>query len=177
SARLRSQVCAGSRFIGVPGDCLTAPVGALIDVRLHNSATLKTDGLDLAGRYELGTRIGRVNLGFESTYILRYAQALAPTAPITNFLSEAHYPPALRARVSSGWERRQFWAATAMNYTGGYEDADSLPHRPVKPWSTWDVALGYQLSESEFFSAAARAHIIVAARNVFNSNPPFLNNA
>jgi len=174
-AGLRSQVCVNSQFIGMPADCLNAPIGALVDVRLHNAETLKTEGFDFAGRYELSTGIGRMNFGVESTYILRYAQANSPTTAITSLLSTAHNPPALRARATTGWERRDFWISTTLNYQGGYEDTDSIPHRPVSSWATWDVVLGYRL-RSWGASSAARTQIVAAAKNVFNTDPPFINN-
>jgi iron complex outermembrane recepter protein len=176
TAAQRAQVCAEGQFVGTPSDCLNAPVGALVDVRLHNAATLKTDGIDIASRYVIHTPRGQLKLGVDSTYVLRYAEANTPTSPITSYLSTAHYPIAFRAKATTGWETRNFWTQAVMNYQGGYEDTDSVPRRPISPWSTWDVSAGYRLGNvvPEF---SDQIQLIASALNVFNRQPPFLNNA
>jgi iron complex outermembrane recepter protein len=175
TAAQRAQVCSGGQFVGTPAQCLNAPIGALVDVRLRNAATLKTDGIDIASRFVVHTPLGQLKFGVDSTYVLRYAQANTPTSPITSLLSQAHYPIAFRAKATTGWETHSFWSQAVMNYQGGYEDTDSVPNRPISPWSTWDVSAGYQLSDSApWFSG--QIQLIASALNVFNHDPPFLNN-
>jgi len=88
----RRQVCDRSQFAGLSDDCLNADVSALVDLRLHNAETLKTDGIDVMGRFPVNTRFGKLTLGLESNYVLRYAEAPTPTSPIASLLNQPHYP-------------------------------------------------------------------------------------
>jgi iron complex outermembrane recepter protein len=175
SAGQRAQVCARSQFEGLTSDCLTAPISALVDIRLQNAASLKTDGIDVASRYTIQTTAGQLKFGLDATYVLRYAQANTPTSPITSELNTPHYPIAFRAKPTIGWETPHFWSQVTLNYQGGYEDTDSVPHRPISPWSTWDVSAGYQVSNGAP-GFAGQIQLIASALNIFNSDPPFLNN-
>jgi outer membrane receptor protein involved in Fe transport len=171
----RTEICQHSQFAGTPADCLQASVGALADIRLHNAATLKTDGIDLTGHLPLESAIGRLTASVEATYLLRYAQASTPTSAIASLLNQPHYPTAFRARATAGWEGHDRWMSLTMNFQGGYEDTDSIPHRPVSSWTTWDVSAGYQVPHRSFWNDA-NLQIQVRALNLFNTNPPFLNN-
>jgi hypothetical protein len=159
----------------VPADCKIATINALVDLRLRNAETLKTDGFDLTARLPIETRFGRFLFDTNSTYILRYAQATTPTSPIISLLDQPHYPLFFRARTTAGWERRDFWLAATFNYQGGYKDIDTDPHRPVNSWATWDLSVGYRMSGDAFW-AGRETQFVFSAHNLFNQNPPFLNN-
>jgi outer membrane receptor protein involved in Fe transport len=109
----------------------------------------------------------------DATYILRYAIADTPTSAARSVLNTVHNPIALRARATAGWDGRHWRAFTAVNYQGGYEDTDSLPHRSVSSWTTWDLVLGYRLNG---LTAEAGAEIALSGQNVFNRDPPFVMN-
>jgi iron complex outermembrane receptor protein len=176
SAQERAQVCARSRFIGVKEDCLNAEVGALIDVRTRNAATLKTDGIDLATRYKREAPSANLDLRLDAAYVLHYKQADTPLSPIVEWRNTAHYPPVLRLRSTATVERRAFWASVAVNFQSGYNDVDSTPRRPVPSWTTADLTLGYRLFSPDSESGAGM-QLTLSGQNIFNSNPPFLINA
>jgi hypothetical protein len=116
SASLRRQICTSSHFAGTLEDCLSAPIDAVVDLRRRNAASLITDGMDGASHFALNTSLGRLTLGLEGTYVLRYAQAETPVSPWVERRNTVHNPVALRLRASMGLECHCAWASLASNY-------------------------------------------------------------
>lgn len=172
----RTDVCRHSQFAGVPDDCLNQSISAIVDVRLHNAQKLKTDGLDLDSRYGWDLPVGHMGVRLTATYVLRYAQADTPTSALTQLRDTAHNPIALRLHTTFGWEHHGWWASVGVNYQGGYTNTDVVPYSLVRPWTTWDMALGIPVSDGEG-SSPLRMQIVVRSQNVFNASPPFMNNA
>lgn len=176
SADVRARVCAHSRFLlGSQQDCLSAPIGALIDVRTHNAATLKTDGIDLTSRYQRDTSFGRLDFRLNGAYVLHYRQAQTPLSPIVDLRNTAHYPIALRLRGTAGLEYRSFRASTSVNFQGRYTDIDATPRQPVASWMTTDLTLGYSFRNGEL-PIVDEAELTLSVENLFNSSPPYLYN-
>jgi outer membrane receptor protein involved in Fe transport len=171
SAGQQAEVCRRSQFIGLQSDCATAPIGALVDMRLRNIQTLKTNGVDITTRYQLGTPLGLFKYGLDSTYVLRYAQADTPTTPINDVRNTPHNPPGLKLRSSIEWDLRGLWLATFMNYQGGYHDPSS--DRDVSSWTTIDATLGYTLKDGDS-NSRGETRFSLRGLNIFNVNPPLL---
>jgi len=176
SASLRHQICTTTHFGGTVEDCLSAPIGIIVDNRLRNSASLVTDGLDWVSHFIPNTPLGRLTFGLEGTYVLRYAEAETPASPWVELRNTAHNPVALRLRASLGWEWHGAWASLASNYQGRYTDTDVVPRQQVDAWITWDLAVGYRIGSSEP-RGVDKVEITLSAQNVFNQPPPYLNNA
>jgi outer membrane receptor protein involved in Fe transport len=173
---LRRHVCEHSEFQGALQSCLATPIDALVDLRLRNGERLQTDGIDLAGGYGWQTRWGQLNLRIDGTYVLRYAEAATPTGALTDLRNTPHNPPAVRFRSSLGWQQRRFWISTALNYQGGYRDnMDPLGNRAVSDWAQVDATAGWEGSGDVF--GASRLRLYVSAQNIFNTDPPFLNDS
>jgi iron complex outermembrane receptor protein len=175
SAPLRDQICADSHFNGVLEECLSAPIGAIVDNRLHAVAGLVTDGVDWASRYALGTLLGQLTFALDGTYVLRYLQADTPASPWVELRNTAHNPVALRARGSIGWEHRRTWASLAANYQGSYTNTDIVAQSRVSSWTTWDLVVGYRISGPDLH-AGREAQIVLSGQNILNQNPPSLYN-
>src|SRR5882757_2048288 len=78
-------------------------------------------------------------------------------------------------RATAGWELAGFRGQVAANYANGYRDIASTPPRRIDSWTTIDLHLRYDIPETS--SRWLRGtRIEFNARNVFNVDPPFLNN-
>ena len=161
---------------GTTQDCLNSSTSIIVDNRLRNIAMLKTNGLDLIGKYTTGNRAGRFDFGLNATYLFRYAQSNTPTSPLANIVSTQNNPINLRARGSAAWERRGFGAAGFINFENSYRDTISVPSRGVAPWTTVDLQLSYQ-TPVDALGWLGNTQVALNVQNLFNVNPPFLNNA
>lgn len=169
------NICSHSTFYGSPGQCQKADIGAIVDLRLRAAQTVKTDGIDLKALYALDTGIGRLNLNLQATYVLHFEGQPTSDGGWINYRNTPHNPIALRLRGVVGWENRNFFVTPAANFQGSYTDNFSVPNRPVGSWTTWDLSVGYKPTTLNELSGS-KATISLHALNVFNKQPPFLNN-
>lgn len=166
----QAAVCSRSFYNGIQSECATANVGALVDIRLHNSQTLKTKGILFSTHYRFDLPLGQMTFGLNSTYVLRYALANAPTDPLQDLRNTPHNPPGFKSRGSLTWNDRDVWISSFVNYQQGYRDPQT--GRAVSSWTTLDATLGVTLSESGDHSG--RTQIVVRGSNLFNRDPPLL---
>lgn len=171
----QASVCANSRFIGVAIYCPTTKVGAIVDLRLQNVASLETQGVDVAVQYELDHAQSIWKFGVNATRIFQYAEQQSPSIPRLDLLSTDHNPIDLRLRASFSWARHGLWARAFVNFQNCYEDVDSTPNRSISSWTTVDAVVGYDLRLGKAGSKEL-TQLSVSARNLFNHQPPFLNN-
>jgi outer membrane receptor protein involved in Fe transport len=170
-----SYSCTHSTYLGSQADCLSSGVTTILDNRLRNIALLKTNGMDLIGRYSFESKGGRFDFGLNGTYLFRYAQSNTPTSPLDNIVSTQNNPINLRARGSAAWTRRGLGVAAFVNFENSYRDTLSVPSRGVSPWTTIDLQLSYETTE-DTPGWLGKTQFAVNAQNLFNVNPPFLNN-
>jgi iron complex outermembrane recepter protein len=174
SSEERQSVCRADRFIGNPEDCLKAPVAALIDMRLANVDFVKTSGIDILMAYEGQGRYGRFEADFNASYLLQFSKGRYHSA-VTSLLDTAGHPLRFRARGDLLWELGPIGVTSAVNYTGAYRDTLSRPERQVAAWLTWDAGFRYRLG-NEAGSRFRDLSLELSVQNVFNRQPPFLNN-
>jgi len=161
---------------GTAQDCLNSGATIIMDDRLRNIAMLKTNGLDLIGKYTTNNRAGRFDFGLNGTYLFRYAQSNTPTSALDDIVSTQNNPINLRARGSVAWERRGLGVAGFINFENSYRDTVSVPSRGVSPWTTLDLQLSYQ-TPGDSLGWLGNTQVALNVQNLFNVNPPFLNNA
>jgi outer membrane receptor protein involved in Fe transport len=171
-----SFICTHAAYLqGPAATCLNSAPGAIVDLRVLNLATLETDGIDFNSRYQQALPLGQLRLDLNGTRLLHFRQAQTPDASLTSLLSTENEPINLRTRATAGWELAGFRAQVAANYANGYRDVASTPPRRIDSWTTIDVQLRYDIPEaSNWWLRGTR--IELNARNVFNVDPPFLNN-
>jgi len=170
----QAYVCSHSQFIGVHSYCLSTQVGAIVDLRLQNVASLETQGLDMAVQYELDHAQSIWKLGVNATYVFHYFEQQTPSSLRRDLVSTDHNPIDLRLRASLSWARHGVWARGFVNFQNGYDDIDSTPNRPIDSWTTVDAVLGYDLRLGKPDSAE-KTQFSISARNLFNHQAPFLN--
>ena len=175
SAAQIAYVCEHSTYTqGTSAACLATPALAIVDVRIHNLATLETNGVDFNIRYEHPLPLGKLQTGLNGTWLAHFEQAELPDTPLVSLLNTQNEPINLRLRASVGWEFAGFGASTAANFTNSYWNTGSTPVQRVDSWTTVDVQLRYDFSDE--WSWAHGTRLELNARNVFNVDPPFLDN-
>ena len=176
SAAQIDYACTHSLFLQGPVDlCTGTPVNTLVDLRVSNLARLLTDGVDFSGNYERSTDFGKLAFALAGTWLKDFSEAQTPNLPLASLLNTQNEPIDLRFRASAGWQYRGWQAQVAANFTDGYRDTASIPGRSVRSWTTFDVQLAYDFA-SDAHAWLQGLRIELNARNVFNVDPPFLNN-
>jgi iron complex outermembrane receptor protein len=170
-----SYACQHSVYAGSQQDCLNSGTTIILDNRLRNIALLKTNGVDLIGRYSFDNPAGKFEFDFNGTYLFKYAQSNTPTDPLVNIVSTQTNPINLKARGSAAWNRLGVGAAGFINFENGYRDVLSTPNRGISPWTTIDLQLSYQ-TPGDALGWLGNTQFALNVQNLFNVNPPFLNN-
>jgi iron complex outermembrane recepter protein len=176
SAAQVSYVCSHSVYSPVAfPQCANAPVGILVDLRVRNLGELLTDGVDLNTSYALPTSSGQLKFSFNGTWLRDFSVAQTPGQPLTSLLNTENEPINLRLRASTAWQHHQWSTLLAANFTNSYRDTASVPQRRVDSWTTVDLQLRYDFA-SDGNSWLRDMSVEFNARNLFNVDPPFLNN-
>ena len=172
----RQQICSQTVFFGVSNDCLGAPIDAVVDNRLRNIEYLQTSGIDLIAKGGFSSALGHFDLGLNGTYLLGYAEQKTPGESAEQLLNTPYNPINLRLRTSLSWQRARLGASLFLNFDNGYHDSLSVPNRDVASLTTLDLQLRYRINGNRG-NLLANTEFAVTAQNLFNSSPPFLNNA
>jgi outer membrane receptor protein involved in Fe transport len=109
------------------------------------------------------------------TYLRDFSEAQTPDQPLTSLLNTENEPINLRLRASIGWGYHEWSTLLAANFTNSYRDTASIPQRRVDSWTTFDLQLRYDFSD-DASSWLRGMSVELNARNLFNVDPPFLNN-
>lgn len=144
-------------------------VGAFVNAAPTNLGMLKQQGLDLSASQSFNTEAGHFRLQASVTWMLGYDVSQTPTAPLIDMLDTLNNPVDLRARAGGTWSRGPLSGALFANYVDGYRNNGVTPAQKVDAWTTIDLQFAYELSDHVTLS--------VQAQNVFDEDPPFLDNA
>lgn len=170
-----AEVCRRAPIIPFAGTC-GGPVGAIVDARLRNDVYMHTRGYDVLAKYMRDTSYGTLSLSLAGTYIIDFAVAESPELPLQDLVSTQNYPIDLRLRSSIGWSRGSLTAIAYVNYADHYRDTASVPQRRVSSSTTMDMNLAYTFAEAHG-GWLGETVVSLSAQNVFDRNPPFLNNS
>lgn len=174
---LIDYVCSHALFAGgTKSTCTALGAGAIVDVRAHNAETLDTRGIDFDLKYSRPVRYGSLTLTADGTYLTKFDLAEGNGSPESSLLNTQNNPLNLRLRAALSWEARQIGATLAVNYSNSYRDTASVPNRPVAAWTTLDAQIRYQLGDGTG-GWLDRTRLELSATNLFDRDPPFLNNA
>ena len=148
----------------------------MVDLRVRNLGVRLTSGIDFRGSYHRETDLGVFDAALSGTQILDFAQAQTPQQPLISLLNTENSPLNLRLRLALRWAYVGFAAVVAGNFTNSYRDTASIPQRNVGSWTTLDLQLSYPITPQATHSHLPTTTVELDAQNVFNADPPFLNN-
>ncbi|HWM70394.1 MAG TPA: TonB-dependent receptor [Steroidobacteraceae bacterium] len=170
----RASVCSRSSFQGVTVACLSAPIGAIVDLRLRNAATVITRGFDVNAEYRVPQAPGQLTLGLLATDLLEFSRADLAGGPLQHLLNTENQPVDLRFRASAAWDYHRFGVVGFVNYTDAYRQFITDSTRIIPSWTTLDVRLSYELGDTA--GGGSGTQFALNVENLFNRAPPFVNN-
>jgi outer membrane receptor protein involved in Fe transport/urease accessory protein UreE len=172
SSAQQAQVCGRSTFQGLNSTCLNAPIGAILDVRLHNDTSVITRGIDFNAEYKVPKVPGQLTLGLLATNLLQYSRANTAQGPLQDLLNTEHEPIDWRLRGTASWDYRGLGVVGSLNYTDSYRQFPTDNTRTVASWTTADLRVAYHFGDDP----AQGAQVALNIENLFNALPPYLNN-
>jgi len=167
----RQDMCARSQFVGVAGDCLTAPIAAVVDGRLGNLFDIHTRGFDFDARKRVGSQRNGLTAGISGTYFLMYDSSQFGYRQ--DLLNTPDNPIKIRGHGFVSWNRNDMEVTTSAFYSGGYRDMTSGYQRHVASWTTYNVQVSESFDERSAYGLSG-VTFIFSAENIFDSMPPFV---
>jgi hypothetical protein len=171
----RQAICNHGVFAGSPTACLSSPIGAIVDLRTLNTATLTTSGLDLNVLYTWQSAWGEIAADLSGTYVFDFSAAATADSPRLQLRNTPNNPLDLRVRPVLQWKLPRFTAMLAVNYSNHYRDTLSIPNRNVASWTTIDTQASYRVGISNA-SWLDETELLLTATNILDRDPPFVNN-
>ncbi len=182
---LVASIIGATRLTGcVPASAAqcTEPVtdfNAIVDQRLTNLASLRTDGLDWTAAKQLATPVGRLDLNLNASYLFSYSQQATPLAAPLELANTAGNPSRFRLRAAVTWSRDAWSLTSAMNYTDRYTNAyssdvfgDPLPAAHIASWFTVDLNVTYRPPGNGGWLSGLE--VSASATNLFDRDPPYV---
>ncbi len=131
------SICSSAEYRGSVAQCKSAPIAAIVDLRVRNLAATHVRGFDVKLDHSLDTRFGNFGFGLNGGYVLGFEQAVLETAPSRNVVNTVGNPPALRLRASADWYQRDwdlpgFGANMTIGHDGAYDDTESSVRHHVR---------------------------------------------
>ncbi len=181
-ARARDVYCYGPSGEICPAPITSDEIGALVDTRLRNVASIKTSGVDFSVRYQRETDIGTWTFQFLGTKLLRGTERIVAGAAETEAIDDVWRPVDLRLRNSIAWSYGPITASLFLNHVDGYNDrrapsrAGAGQRSKVAAWTTTDVSLRYALGSSSGARWLDGAAVTLSSTNLFDRDPPYVSN-
>lgn len=157
-------------FRGVPPN--PATIGVIFDARLRNNARTVINGLDVGLGYRAPTRWGDFGVRLDTSHLLDYKRAVTSSSALVDIDGTVGQPVDFRARSTVSYARGGLSANVSVNYWNDYHD--TVNNRPVDSWTTIDARVQYRFDEVES-SPLSGVSVALSATNVFNEDPPFVN--
>jgi iron complex outermembrane recepter protein len=171
----REAICSHGVFAGSPTACLSSPIGAIVDLRTVNTATLTTSGLDLNAAYTWPLAWGELEANLSGTYIFDFSAAATVDSPKLQLRNTPNNPIDLRVRPAVQWKLPRLTAMLAVNYSNHYRDIVSIPNQNIASWTTIDMQVSYKVDVPNA-SWLDHTEISLTATNILDRDPPFVNN-
>jgi iron complex outermembrane receptor protein len=169
-----AALLAEAASLGTSGGFSPSDISVIVDARSTNLAITDVRGFDLGLSYAFDLGPGEFELRADATYLIEFLRAASPLAAPVDVVDTVGNPIDLRARLGASWRTERFTIAGFMNYADGYRDNLSAPARDVDAWTTFDLRLSAVLGGA---GAGARPQLALSVLNLFDQDPPFVNNA
>ncbi|MDE2403562.1 MAG: TonB-dependent receptor [Sphingomonadales bacterium] len=143
-----------------------ANVTFIVDGRRQNLGRSQVRGIDFGIYYDWTMGGVKFDAGFQGTYYTRYLFQAVPGAAVADVLGHINFPQKFRSQADIGAKWRKWSGRFTWNHLSGYVNDTVTPVQQVSQYNTFDLAVGFDVTEHFRFG--------VDVRNLFNQNPPFV---
>lgn len=147
-------------------------IGNVLDLRLNNFGSRKTDGLDFDVNYYWPTDFGAVFADLAGNYILNYETQFSPAAPVSNSLNLG--VPQWTARATLGIDAGPMSFAGFLNYRDGVRNNFTTPvgvsAYEADAYTTVDLRASWTLPDTGWSQGTTLA---LQVNDLFDQDPPF----
>lgn len=172
-----AEICDRADYSGSASQCKSAPIAALVDLRMRNLSSLRTHGVDFKVDQDFRSSWGAFQFGINGNYSFNFEQRVSSLSPSLDLLNTVDYPLAFRLRGTADWYQRRwdlpgFGVNLTVDHRGGYQDLGSAATRGVSAFTVVDLRTSFRTSSE---GPLGDVEFALNASNVLNDSPPFVN--
>jgi outer membrane receptor protein involved in Fe transport len=156
----------------IPGLLNLSTIGALVDSRELNLASIRTSGIDLDAQYIHSVATGTLEAGVSASYVIDFWRQQTSDIPLVSVLNTVYNPVNLKARARIIYRLMGLTAAAYVNFINSYKDTNAAPTIPVSSWATLDFTVRYASQADSGILAGSAVSISVL--NAANKAPPYV---
>jgi iron complex outermembrane receptor protein len=176
SATQIAAVCNRPDYYGSVAACLASSPAVIVDYRLANLSSTRTNGLDLNVHQKFTSDVGLFNLSILGNYVFHFDQQVTGNSPTVDILNTFQNPLKFRFRAVAAWDRHLpeesgLGGSLAVNFTNGYSNSGNTLLPEIGSLTTFDMQLRYHAAEDSGWLGGM--DFAINAVNVFNQSPPF----
>ncbi len=138
----------------------------IADGRRQNLGTSLFRGLDFTAAYRWNWGGVDLDAGIQGTYILDYLFEAVPGAGLVDVLDTIGFTQKFRTQADIGAKVGGVKTRLTWNHLNGYTNTTSTVVRKVSNYDTFDLLIGYDITD--------RVNLSFDVRNLFNEDPPFV---
>jgi iron complex outermembrane receptor protein len=138
----------------------------IVDGRRQNLGEALVRGIDFGLSYAHTFGAVKIDSGVQGTYFTHYGYSPVPGAAFTNVINTINFPQKFRMQADVGATVGMVHGRVTLNHLSGYANTGVTPYQHVSAYDTVDLYLGFDITP--------RFTLSVDARNLFNRNPPFV---
>ena len=156
-------------LLSITNNC-PGPKCGYVEQLYQNLGGTNTNGVDLSVQHRMRTKVGQFDVGLNSTFVNRYEYQDYQAGPWNqNVGAYVGAGPIFKWQhnLTANWTYDKISLGTAVHYRSGYLDFDPTNH--VSAFTTTDLYGSWSPSKG--------ASLVVGARNLFDRDPPFTNQA
>jgi iron complex outermembrane receptor protein len=138
----------------------------IVDGRRQNLGEALVRGVDFGLNYAHTFGAVKIDTGVQGTYFTHYGYSPVPGAAFSNVINTINFPQKFRVQADVGATVGAVHGRVTLNHLSGYANTGVSPFQHVSAYDTVDLYLGLDVTP--------RLTLSVDARNLFNRNPPFV---
>ncbi|QDX28139.1 TonB-dependent receptor [Sphingomonas suaedae] len=138
----------------------------IADGRRQNLGTSLLRGLDFTAAYRWNWGGVDLDAGIQGTYVLDYLFEAVPGAGLVDVLDTIGFTQKFRTQADIGAKFGGLKTRLTWNHLNGYTNTTSAVVREVSNYDTFDLLIGYDITD--------RIGVSFDVRNLFNEDPPFV---
>ena len=147
----------------------------ILDNRFRNNAFTSQRGVDFNASYDFDAGQTRFALNLAGQYIIDSKRRVTATSPEVDAVNTVYFPVDLKVRGGLAMSHRQVAGGLFVNYVDSYRDPANRADPHVSSWTTVDLNLKYDFSDSA--GAGQGTSLSFNVQNLFDRNPPFIVNS
>ena len=138
----------------------------IVDGRRQNLGTSLLRGLDFTAAYQWKWGGVEFDAGIQGTYILDYLFEAVPGSGLQSVVDTIGFSQKFRTQADIGAKVGGLKARLTWNHLNGYYNTTVTPRQEVSNYDTFDLLVGYDVTE--------KVSLSFDVRNLFNEDPPFV---